>query len=75
MTGGTSPATSGPSVSSSGALKSDALFSKIQEEVKKNPDKAKAVGGVFLYNITDSGKTVKQWSKYIHIIYLNIFLN
>lgn len=47
-----------------GSLKSDALFAKIQEEVGKNADKAKSVGGVFQYNITENGKTVKQWSEY-----------
>lgn len=45
-----------------GSLKSDAVFAKIQEEVAKNPDKVKSIGGVFLYNITDNGKTVKQWT-------------
>lgn len=52
------------SAQSSGALKSDSLFAKIQEGVKANPDKAKSVGAVFLYNITENGKTIKQWSKY-----------
>ncbi|GBP64235.1 hypothetical protein EVAR_21553_1 [Eumeta japonica] len=52
-----------PQVSTPNALlKSDGLFAKIQEEVKKNPQKAKNVGGVFLYNIMENGKTVKQWT-------------
>ncbi|XP_073953716.1 peroxisomal Multifunctional enzyme type 2 isoform X2 [Choristoneura fumiferana] len=51
-----------PAPQSAGALKSDALFAKITEEVKKNPAKAKSIGGVFLYNILDGGKTVKQWT-------------
>lgn len=49
--------------SSAGALKSDGLFAKITEEVNKNQAMAKSVGGVFLYNITDNGKIIKQWSK------------
>lgn len=53
-----------PSAASASDLKSDALFAKIKEEVAKNPDKAKSVNAVFLYNITENGKTVKQWSKY-----------
>lgn len=61
VSGGTTT-TSAPLVSSSGSLKSDALFSKIQAEVKKNPEKAKTVGGIFLYNITENGKTIKQWT-------------
>lgn len=63
VTGGPSAAAAAPTTSSVGALKSDALFDKIKEEVDKNKDMAKSVGGVFLYNITDSGKTVKSWSK------------
>lgn len=57
-------ASSGPASTAapSGALKSDALFAKIQEEVGKNKDLAKSIGGVFLYNITESGKTVKSWT-------------
>ncbi|XP_022112490.2 peroxisomal multifunctional enzyme type 2 [Pieris rapae] len=43
-------------------LKSDSLFAKIQQGIKENPDKAKSVGAVFLYNITSNGKTVKQWT-------------
>lgn len=46
-------------------LKSDSLFAKIEDGIKANPDKAKSVGAVFLYNITENGKTVKQWSKYL----------
>lgn len=54
---------SAPATQSSGPiLKSDAVFAKIKEEVKKNPSKAKSVNGVFLYNITENGKTVKQWT-------------
>lgn len=63
VSGSSAAAAAASSSSSGGALKSDALFAKIQEEVAKNPAQAKSVGGVFLYNITDNGKTVKQWSK------------
>ncbi|XP_050674397.1 peroxisomal multifunctional enzyme type 2-like [Leptidea sinapis] len=48
--------------SSAGALKSDSLFAKIQDGIKANPDKAKSVGAVYLYNITSNGKTVKKWT-------------
>jgi len=50
--------------SSSAALKSDAVFEFIIDQVKADPNKAKSVGGVFLYKITKDGKEVKQWSKY-----------
>ncbi|XP_053615096.1 peroxisomal multifunctional enzyme type 2-like [Plodia interpunctella] len=50
-----------PAPASTG-LKSDGLFAKITEEVSKNPAKAKGVNGVFLYNITENGKTVKKWT-------------
>ncbi|XP_068620737.1 peroxisomal multifunctional enzyme type 2 [Battus philenor] len=48
--------------SSSSAMKSDGLFAKIDEQVKANPSQAKSIGAVFLYNITNNGKTVKQWT-------------
>ncbi|XP_026320846.1 peroxisomal multifunctional enzyme type 2 [Hyposmocoma kahamanoa] len=48
-------------VSASG-LKSDGLFAKIIEEVNKNQAMAKSINGIFLYNITENGKTVKQWT-------------
>lgn len=44
-------------------LKSDVIFEAIIERVKGDPDKAKSVGGLFVYNITKDKKTVKQWSK------------
>ncbi|XP_023954349.1 peroxisomal multifunctional enzyme type 2 [Bicyclus anynana] len=47
---------------SAGSLKSDSLFAKIEQGVKENPDKAKSVGAVYLYNITENGKTIKQWT-------------
>ena len=59
-----SPADSAKVAGSSSSLKSDSLFAKIEEGIKENPDKAKSVGAVYLYNITENGKTVKQWSKY-----------
>lgn len=60
---GSAPAASSESAQSSVSLKSDALFAKIIEEVKKNPAKAKSVNAVYVYNVTENGKTVKQWSK------------
>ncbi|CAG9564062.1 unnamed protein product [Danaus chrysippus] len=47
---------------SASSLKSDSLFAKIEDGIKSNPDKAKSVGAVYLYNITLNGKTVKQWT-------------
>lgn len=46
------------------SLKSDVVFEAIIERVKTDPEKAKAVGGLFMYNITQNKKPVKQWSKY-----------
>lgn len=46
-------------------LKSDVIFEAIIERVKADPDKAKSVGGLFVYNITKDKKTIKQWSKYL----------
>lgn len=46
------------------SLNSDAIFAAIQEKVKAEPAKAKAVNGVFLYKITKDGKVAKEWSKY-----------
>lgn len=44
-------------------LKSNAVFENIIERVEKEPQTAKAINAVFLYNITKDGKQVKQWSK------------
>ncbi|CAH1978141.1 unnamed protein product [Acanthoscelides obtectus] len=51
-----------PSKPSSQSLKSDAIFEFIIEEVKKNPQKAKSIGGVFLYKITKDKKEAKCWT-------------
>ncbi|XP_050306235.1 non-specific lipid-transfer protein-like 1 isoform X3 [Anthonomus grandis grandis] len=47
---------------SGSGLKSDAIFEFIIEQVKADPNKAKSVGGVFLYKILKDGKEVKQWT-------------
>lgn len=44
-------------------MQSDAIFTTIGEQVKLNPDEAKKVNAVFLYNITVGGKLVSEWSK------------
>lgn len=65
VTGQVGSSTAAPaSAPSGGAFKSDALFAKIQEEVGKNKDLAKSIGGVFQYNISENGKTAKSWSEY-----------
>ncbi|XP_026474076.1 peroxisomal multifunctional enzyme type 2-like [Ctenocephalides felis] len=43
-------------------LKSDAVFDRIKGLLADNPDKAKSINGVFVYNITEGGKQVKQWT-------------
>ncbi|XP_045452263.1 peroxisomal multifunctional enzyme type 2 [Melitaea cinxia] len=59
---GASSSSTQQAVSTTSSLKSDSLFAKIEDGIKANPDKAKSVGAVFLYNITENGKTVKQWT-------------
>lgn len=56
-------------LSAPASLKSDVIFEAIIERVKTDPDKAKSVGGLFVYNITKDKKTVKQWSKYTLFFY------
>lgn len=51
-------------IAASPSLKSDVIFEAIIERVKADPEKAKSVGGLFLYNITQNKKPAKQWSKY-----------
>lgn len=55
---------SGPraEVTSGAALNSDGVFIRIRDAVKTNKAKAKTVNGVFLFNITNEGKTAKQWT-------------
>jgi 3-hydroxyacyl-CoA dehydrogenase/3a,7a,12a-trihydroxy-5b-cholest-24-enoyl-CoA hydratase len=43
-------------------LQSDAIFATIGEQVKLNPDQAKKVNAVFLYNITVGGKPISEWT-------------
>ncbi|KAJ8963074.1 hypothetical protein NQ318_018538 [Aromia moschata] len=47
---------------SSPELKSDAIFEFIIEQIKADPNRAKSIGGIFLYNITKDKKQVKQWT-------------
>lgn len=44
-------------------MQSDTIFAAIGEQVKLNPDQAKKVNAVFLYNITVGGKPISEWSK------------
>lgn len=60
--------TSAPSSASSIALNSDVVFRTIDERMRENVEKAKAVNGIFLYNITKNGQVAKQWSKSIRAI-------
>lgn len=60
--GASSSAAAPASAPSGAALKSDGLFHKIKEEVGKNKELAKSINGVFLYNITENGKTAKTWT-------------
>ncbi|KAJ8937306.1 hypothetical protein NQ314_011945 [Rhamnusium bicolor] len=50
-------------------LKSDAIFEFIIDQVNADPDRAKSIGGVFLYNITKDKKQVKQWSKFLYFFH------
>ncbi|XP_012235606.1 peroxisomal multifunctional enzyme type 2 isoform X2 [Linepithema humile] len=43
-------------------VQSDAIFTAIAEQVKLNPDQAKKVNAVFLYNITVNGKPTSEWT-------------
>lgn len=54
----TPPTTSG----SSGGLQSDAIFRKIQDRIQESVDVAKKINAVFLFNLTQNGKIVKNWS-------------
>lgn len=51
------------STSTGAALKTDEVFNLISERVKANPNLAKQVNAVLLFNITVDGKVVKNWSK------------
>ncbi|XP_028050598.1 peroxisomal multifunctional enzyme type 2 isoform X2 [Monomorium pharaonis] len=43
-------------------IQSDAIFVTIAEKVKQNPDEAKKVNAIFLYNITVNGKQTSEWT-------------
>jgi hypothetical protein len=59
---------------SAATLESDAIFQFIIDQVKADPNKAKSIGGVFLYKITKNGKEAKQWSKFMYdcLIFINM---
>lgn len=44
-------------------LKSDAVFNSISDRMQENIEKAKAINGIFLVNITNNGQVVKKWSE------------
>lgn len=43
-------------------LQSDMIFNAIQDKINAQPEKAKAVNGVFLYKILHDGKIAKEWT-------------
>lgn len=43
-------------------LESDAIFATMSEQVKQNPDQAKTINAIFLYNITVDGKQMSEWT-------------
>lgn len=51
------------------ALQSDAVFEQIKERVGADEAKAKSINAVFAYKITKNGQVVKDWSKYLLILY------
>lgn len=53
-------------------LESDAVFAKIAEHVKADPDQVKKINGIFIYNITNGGTTKAQWSKYLPTLIVNL---
>lgn len=44
------------------SLQSDTLFRKIEDRIGESVDLAKKINAVFLFNITQNGKIVKNWS-------------
>lgn len=48
---------------SASSLKSDAVFSVMEDRIKANLEKVKKINGVFVYKITKSGKDAATWSK------------
>lgn len=43
-------------------LQSDALFATIKDLVKSDPNQAKQINAIFLYNVTVNGKQAAQWT-------------
>jgi len=44
-------------------VESDAIFAEINKQLEQNPDEAKKINAIFLYNITVNGKQISEWSK------------
>jgi len=39
------------------------VFEGIREQVKNNPEAVKKIKAVFVWKVTQNGKTVAEWSK------------
>jgi len=46
----------------SGGLQSDAVFGEIEKQIKEEPNTAKSINAIFVYNITKDGKQAKKWT-------------
>lgn len=44
-------------------LASTAVFEGIKEQVKNNPEAVKKIKAIYLWKVTQNGKTVTEWSK------------
>jgi len=44
-------------------VESDAIFAEISKQLEQNPDEAKKINAIFLYNITINGEQISEWSK------------
>lgn len=63
-----------PAQQNNDGLTSTAIFEGIREQVKSNPEVVKKIKAVFLWKVTQKGKTVTEWSKFCYFIFYIIIV-
>ena len=59
-----------PALQNNDGLASTPIFEGIREQVKSNPEVVKKIKAVFLWKVTQKGKTVTEWSEFLLSILL-----
>ena len=64
-----------PAQQNNDGLASTAIFEGIREQVKSNPEVVKKIKAMYLWKVTQNGKTATEWSKFSFSIIVSILLS